>query len=806
MASGCDPCNKSTPKNYAPPSNYSNCGGGCGVDSTCVTYTGPNLNCLDVGSGENLEEILYKVNAVVCTSQGDYSEYNFHCLTDTYVIENEAEFVSAITEYACNLNTAFVNYSTVTVPGIITNIQNQINEIVNPSLALCSYTGVIPTDSLDDILVKFGGKLCDLDSRLNLSSVNWAQCYTVPTTPTTLTEAFNLLVDQICQASQTGGGATLPTFNNQGSCLPAPLGTADSLVLTINKIKERLCDTGVYDIDDSPWGCVTNPAPLTGSNIQAAFDKVLGAVNGLVSNRYTFNPNQFILNQTVPGDACSGFEVTLDPSIGIEDRLVAASPSDSSPGTLIEKLVAGTNITLDNSNPEEIVLNATFTPGVTYDPNLVSWNECSPCEVEIPIPTTLEESFQYLKDEICCLTDIVINPDTGLKVYYVDGNNPNPGDGSILNPFNTLDAAYNKVVGTGTAKVPQNTGITIKVAAYNYTTNLNLFASTTSWDFDTGAVVTYTGTDYLFDTLDTVDYTDFKVSGKWSFDTVDGGLLWHRTPTAESRVFIEIDSTNQTMDTEDPMAKPLIRVESNYGLAQWVRSRLDLAVHGRLRSTDNHVIVVNGYTEVYVRGLTTYARVDAGDGFPSSIVPDQRALYYNNQDPNITNHMYSQQIKFDSIQVGSDGTSAVFIQGYYGNIDFYNVSFDSLQAVNNFQSSSIEVGNLTKASYSGKTRGFTIRNCKFADNIYSGTLPIYPIVSVGTPGVNGISIINSLIPDPYLVDPDLVINEDLGVMANTISNFNIRNVPEFEDITAAQSAGLVEGDLFKTPSNQLMIV
>lgn len=769
-------------------------------DATCVYYTGANLSCLGVGSNVNLEEIILEVDSKLCGigSSADWSTFNYHCLDDNQVITTPGQFVNEISSQFCTLKTSWSNFITTQYPSAISNLQSQINSIFNPNLTLCPGSGISSSDTYTSILTKLASSICTLQDATNISSANWSQCFSVTPTPTTPVEGFNVIIDQVCQLINNPPSITLPTFNNVGSCLPGPLTNSDSLISTIDKIKSRLCQTGVFDIDDVPWDCILNPDAGSGPNIQAAVNALAVTVGGLVRDNVIFDDGQFL----VSSDDCNGRTVSILPGVLSEDRFVAASAGDTVPGTLADKLEAGSNVTFDTSDPEKLVINASFTPGITFDPDLVDWAACSPCEVESPTPTTIEEGFQLLKDDICCLTDLVVNAETGLKTYYVDGNNPNTGDGSILNPFQTLDAAYNKLVGSGTPKAPENPGITIEVAADTYTTALNLFASNTTWNFAHGTKVVYTGSGYLFDTVDDTEFGSFNVYGRWDFETVNGGLLWHKSPTPESIVFMEIKNTEQTMDVEDPLEHPLVRVESNYGLNAWTRSRLDLAIHGRLRSTNNHVVFVNGYTEVYLRGLTAYARIDAGDGFPSTVLPDQRAIYYNNQDPSITNHMYSQQIKVKDLQIGSDGTSAAYIAGYYGNIDFDTVTFDSLQAVNNFQTSSVEVGNLVKASYSGKTRGFTFRNCKFADNIYSGTDPIYPIVSVGTPGTNGISIINSLIPDPYKLDPDLIINQDLGTMANTVGAFNVQNMAYFPTLAAAQAAGLTKGDMYITEGTE----
>lgn len=357
-----DPCNNN-PIHYPKRFSYSttassNCG--C-TDASNIIYTGVDLPCSSISSNTNLEEVLKLMDAKICQATGDYSTYDIHCLSTDYTVNTEAEFVSAITEYACDLNTKLNTFTGTTYPAGLAGLQTQITALVNPNLTLCSYSGIISSDTQNGINTKLANKLCDLNSRLDISSVVWNNCYTVVTPPATIPAALQLLSDQICQAATTGSSVTLPTFNNQGSCLPAPLGTADTLVSTINKIKTRLCQSAIYDINTSPWGCIPNPASGTGANIQAAFDATLSTVNSLYGSRYTFDGSQFNLTQNTTGDTCSGFTVTLDPSVGISDNKVGATLSDTNPSYLQDKLVEGDNITFDYSDPEKVAISSSFT-------------------------------------------------------------------------------------------------------------------------------------------------------------------------------------------------------------------------------------------------------------------------------------------------------------------------------------------------------------------------------------------------------------------------------------------------------------
>lgn len=362
MASGCDPCDNQSPKSYTPytPINTSGCG--CNkTDATCVEYTGAQLTCLGTNfTNKNLEVVLQAINAKVCTTMGDWSGFNYNCLADDYTITTPAEFVDAMTLEYCTLKTNFTTFTTSTYPSGIDNLQGQIDDILQPNLTLCTYSGVVSSDGNTTVLTKLANKLCDLNTRLDLTSVVWNNCYTVVTPPTTLPAAFQLLSDQICLAATTGSSAVLPTFNNQGSCL-IPQGTADTLVVTINGLKDRICSTPIFNIDSAVWGCVPNPATGTGPNLQAAFGAVLSKVNALSVTNPTFDGTYFITSYNTPGDPCSGTFVTVDPDILGGDRFVASNPADTTPGTLIEKLSAGTGITINDTTPGVVTINSTAT-------------------------------------------------------------------------------------------------------------------------------------------------------------------------------------------------------------------------------------------------------------------------------------------------------------------------------------------------------------------------------------------------------------------------------------------------------------
>lgn len=363
MASGCNPC-EGNPNSFQPLQKISNTNcSQCDTDATCITYTGPNLVCIGKNAGSNLEQILLSIDAKVCSATSDWSGFNYHCLSDEYIITNPEQFVSAITSEYCNLQSAYNTFTTTTYPTGINNLQTQINQIVSPNLTFCAGTGILTTDTYPTIITKLASNICSLQTSQNVSTANWNQCFTTSPLPTTIVQGFNVVLNQICTLqSQINNQVVLPTFNNQGSCLSIQ-GTADTLVNTVNSIKTRVCQTPIFDIDSAPWNCIANPATGSGANLQAAFNAVLNRVNTLAQKETTFDPNYFITSYNVSGQPCSGTFVTLDASaINGTDRFVASNATDATPGTLADKLSPGTNITLDfSTNPGQVILNSTAT-------------------------------------------------------------------------------------------------------------------------------------------------------------------------------------------------------------------------------------------------------------------------------------------------------------------------------------------------------------------------------------------------------------------------------------------------------------
>lgn len=334
----------------------------CGGDvknSGCVLYTGPNLSCSTINSGDTVELAIQKINDRLCAAAGNYATYNTYCLPTVLgqAITTQQQFVETISQYVCNNKTTYDTFVNTTYATFVTNTTNTFNSILNPSIT-CATAGVTTGDSLTQVLNKYCTKLTSFQSQFDfLQDVVWDDCFTVITTPTTLYDAFTVLLDQICATKALVTNSQLPLFNNSTSCIGGT--TSNTLVETIELIKTAVCLRPTFNKTTLTWGCITQPSGAT-TNLQDSFQTVLTTLNDYLVNKVTTWSSDFTVEETSPGNACAGKKISLATPLNI-DRFVAATTSDTSPGTLQAKLEAGTNVTLDYTNPAKAVINCTGT-------------------------------------------------------------------------------------------------------------------------------------------------------------------------------------------------------------------------------------------------------------------------------------------------------------------------------------------------------------------------------------------------------------------------------------------------------------
>lgn len=318
----------------------------CGTvtNAQCVSYTGPNLACSGIVSGDSLEKALQTIDTKLCAVSGDYSAYNINCLPGP--ITTEADFVAAVTSYACTTRNTLTTFTGTTFPVYQTTVDNRFKALEVPGTT-CAFAAVTATDTLQQVLDKYCTAFSTLNTAQDISGITWNSCFTVATPPTTIKAGLQLLADQICQVKNAS--SSLPTFNNTGSCLATP-GATDTLVDTIEKIKTRLCSTDTFNAAAITYGCVTSATSL-----QGAVQNVITKVSSIQQALPTFSAD-FTVTPLDAGDPCQGVQISLAAGAGTEDHKVAINGTDAAPGYLVNKL-AGVGVSIDDTTtPGKVTL------------------------------------------------------------------------------------------------------------------------------------------------------------------------------------------------------------------------------------------------------------------------------------------------------------------------------------------------------------------------------------------------------------------------------------------------------------------
>lgn len=361
--SDCSSCSSTSPVRFTAQYFYNaQCADGCGTgpnaccDASDSIYRGPALTCSGINPLDSVATALQKLDEQVCSAIGDYSTYQFNCLEAwcSCTITTESQFVDTITAYACETRSLLNTFVGTTFPSYQTNYDERFTALEVPGIT-CATASVNSSSTLNQILTAYCTQLTNIKAAINVSTVDWDQCFTVGSPPSTIIAGFDLLIDQICEVKTLAqAAAVLPVFNNTAyTCLSSP-GASDTLVQTITKILDVLCGLAEFDPGNISWGC-TGSEP---ANLEAGVQQIVDSVDTLLQALPTYSED-FVVTATDPEDPCAGLTISLATPIN-QDRFVASNDADTSPGTLIDKLSAGTNITLDDTTtPGLVIINST---------------------------------------------------------------------------------------------------------------------------------------------------------------------------------------------------------------------------------------------------------------------------------------------------------------------------------------------------------------------------------------------------------------------------------------------------------------
>lgn len=277
------------------------------IDAKCVTYTGENLNNIGGVTGENLEELLIKIDAVIGTGgEIDYSTYDTACLSTFGTVATQSQFVATISNFVCDTRDNFNTFVNTTYANFVTNTTNAINQILLPGTTGCA-SFVIPNGStIQQIIQLIVNRICTINTFIDISTVNWSSCITALTTPTNIAQGFNEVIRQICLVQDS-----------------IPSGTGDTYKVKLD-VSDTTEDFLITKLKATP--CVT----ITSITDTDSIRKLQFGL-GFTPETYTFDPSYFnVTDISVPG-CVNSYNVTLAESIGTVTSVALTTPSIFTP-------------------------------------------------------------------------------------------------------------------------------------------------------------------------------------------------------------------------------------------------------------------------------------------------------------------------------------------------------------------------------------------------------------------------------------------------------------------------------------------
>ena len=337
--SHCTECSEHTGVGYIPYNNENCVPKKCQnpeIDASCVVYTGAALSFTEIASGDTVEETIIKIEeAFDKVTSATFVPLVISCLKPVDPIASLEEFSTLIGTAFCSLQSSYNAY-VVSNNTRVTNIENDVDGILNPAITTCPAVGVTAVDTYSTILVKYGTALCTLFSHTDISGVSWrAGAPSISTIGDAFTYVLSLFTAEV-------------TFNNVGSCLINPVTTIDSLASTISNIKATLCDVkSKTTIPIVSPDCLTVPATFA-----SFYTFTYNNIVSLSKKKPTFDATYFTV--TPKAAPCEGVDVTLNTSYLGKVKTTVTDVLDY----LETKFIAGTNISISTVS-EKVKIDVT---------------------------------------------------------------------------------------------------------------------------------------------------------------------------------------------------------------------------------------------------------------------------------------------------------------------------------------------------------------------------------------------------------------------------------------------------------------
>ena len=478
--------------------------------------------------------------------------------------------------------------------------------------------------------------------------------------------------------------------------------------------------------------------------------------------------------------------------------------------------------------------NCNCPPDYSFDPAVL---QCTGTECEATLPTAcifssdllsclslsggtdLQTILEAIDTRLCAGTSGL----TGLQLYYVDSNNTVSGDGSVTNPFKTLEQARTKIIGTGTAAAPQNTNVTVYVMGGVYNTSMNIYVPSSSWYFFPRARVNFTAsggtTKYFIDTTSIAGVKPFKIAGWMEFEVMDsGGFLLNSGTNSNTLINksceIEVFSLKSLyVDPSGTLTTDLI--SSNVGSLN--TSPYPISTRIKLQNRESFILSAQQPIITFTGGILD---INLNDGYiqyglsgstETGIDSANVGLLSNSNCSAASNLFLNSSFSLKNGFV----ISAMCAYMFKTEGSFHEVFFENLTTVSPglsytkpgyFLASNALCAKGSNPAASPADYIFLLREVYLKANCFSGVAPYEAIKYLPSGNTNLICMQECVLPYNVTVDNDVILNGDVSGVAlafyNIINGKNIiSSLPTYANRATAIAAGVKSGTLFKDNSN-----
>ena len=137
------------------------------LDTSCIFYNlyanTSKLTCLSISNGTTLSQILETIDTKLCQTLPSIPSYSLPCLRNKYTINDFKQFSEAIDTEFCTMRIQLENLININKNNIL-SLSTLVTSIYTPTLVDCGTLGLLPGDTIIQVLQKYANKICNIQA------------------------------------------------------------------------------------------------------------------------------------------------------------------------------------------------------------------------------------------------------------------------------------------------------------------------------------------------------------------------------------------------------------------------------------------------------------------------------------------------------------------------------------------------------------------------------------------------------------------------------------------------------------------